>query len=100
MPQAVVTADCIEGQVVSIDSFGNLVTNISREVIARLGSDLRIEVGRRSVGLVETYSHPEQGQLVALIGSGGWLEIAVCGGKACETLGTMAGEVIRVVSIP
>ncbi len=80
------------GRVVHVDRFGNLVTDVRGEQLpAKL---LLVEVrGRMIRGLSRTYG--DRPGLLALIGSGGHLEVAVAGGSAARELGVGAGE--RVV---
>jgi S-adenosylmethionine hydrolase len=73
------------------DPFGNLVTNLSAEQIASLPRDSwTLELaGTRIDGLVQTYGERPPASLVALVGSTGWIEIAVVNGDAASQL--MAG---------
>lgn len=82
------------GHIVHIDSFGNLITNI-------MSSDLRqpkeatIELGNQLIfGLSRTYA--EGKGLLALIGSSGYLEIALTGGSAYALTGADVGSEVRV----
>ncbi|TET31283.1 MAG: hypothetical protein E3J72_22780 [Planctomycetota bacterium] len=92
----------ITGEVVFVDHFGNLVTNISRvEIEKRLTSksakDIRFEIAEKNgTGLSRTYSDDKPGKLLALIGSMDLLEIAVNQGNAVEILDTGKGEKVRV----
>ena len=78
--------------IVHVDHFGNLVTNVA------LPSEHRAGVARIdavSVPLCATYSDVDPGELVAVRGSTGRLEIAVRDGSAAERLGKARGDVIR-----
>ncbi len=81
------------GHVAHIDRFGNLVTTVRREDIP--WPRLVAQVAHAQVpGLVTTYA---QGRgLCALIGSGGFLEIALPGGSAAQALGVEVGEPVVV----
>jgi S-adenosylmethionine hydrolase len=84
------------GEVLFRDAFGNLITNIAG---SRLGdapaSDWLIEVaGSRVEGLVRTYGDCPSGTLVALVGSSGWVEIAVVNGDAAGRLGVGPGATV------
>jgi hypothetical protein len=83
------------GQVVTVDGFGNLITNIPGEL---LGACSRIAVGGVTLhGLVRTYGDaPDDAKLVALIGSEGLLEIAAPGGSGATVLGVGVGAVVEV----
>jgi S-adenosylmethionine hydrolase len=78
-----------------VDRFGNLVTNIRSRDLP--GGHIEVEVcGRRVPGLVRTYAEAEG--LCALIGSAGYLEIALPMGSAAEALGADIGA--QVVARP
>ena len=84
----------IEGHVVHADRFGNLVTTIDGEAVVGRGVEVMV-AGRRIRGLSRSYE--EGGELLALIGSGGSLEIAARGGSAARALGVGVGEPVVVV---
>ena len=88
----------IRGEVIHVDRFGNAISNIDR---ATLGETAVTEVragGRALGGLRRTYGDANEGEPLALFGSGGWLEIAVNGGSASAQLGLGRGDVIEVVT--
>lgn len=73
----------IVGEVLYPDRFGNLVTNIVADDLARLRTNARVSLDERSVGAVlRTYSDVASGQPLALVGSTGRVEIAVRDGSA------------------
>jgi hypothetical protein len=77
------------GRTVDIDNFGNCITNI-RGPGAGMLRDIR--VGRRRVlRLADSYSARPEGEALALIGSGGFLEIAVNRGRADAVLALRRG---------
>lgn len=87
--RAKVTSDEIVGAIVEIDSFGNLVTNISAadcQQISSSNGSLHVEFRGRRFPIVKTYSSYPSGGVVALFGSQGWLEIAICNGNAADLL--------------
>jgi S-adenosylmethionine hydrolase len=78
------------GEIVRIDHFGNLITNITREHLAPFfeSKDLTIRIGGLVLNtLSTTYSDVPEGQPLALIGSSNALEIAVNRGNAAHDLG-------------
>lgn len=80
----------LEGTVISVDSFGNLVTNIDRALVLGLGdpSVMRVHCGGRVIhGIVRTYAQSPAGTLVALFGSAERLEVALVQGHAGRQLG-------------
>jgi S-adenosylmethionine hydrolase len=78
----------IEGQVITIDRFGNAVTNL---VGLRAQS---VEVNGTTLPLRRSYSEVERGEPVAVIGSTGLIEIAVRDGNGAKTLGLERGSVV------
>lgn len=117
----------ITGEVLSIDSFGNLITNITADVLTRggiglagargndpndraleieddagsqstPGAKIRVHTGRGRVApLVRTYGQSPDGSLVALCGSNGRLELAIVSGNAAVELQVNVGHPVKVV---
>ena len=87
----------LRAEVVYVDRFGNLVTNVrlAERESAEL-RDLRIVVGGVCVVVCRTYADVEKGTLLALVGSDGYLEIAVREGSAAERLGLDVGAALTV----
>lgn len=97
LPLPVADADGVRGEVVRVDRFGNLITNIDRPSLERLGMPVRVELdGATAMPLVATYADAPAGTFCALVGSGGYLELSVNGGSAAQTSGRGAGAVVRV----
>ncbi|MCA9241066.1 MAG: SAM-dependent chlorinase/fluorinase [Planctomycetales bacterium] len=89
----------IEGEVVDVDSFGNLVTNITREMLAAAPRDESLAIrcdGHETFGLYETYSDQPEMTLLALIGSSDQLELAIVNDSAAAMLGVRAGAPVVV----
>ncbi|MEE9553042.1 MAG: SAM-dependent chlorinase/fluorinase [candidate division Zixibacteria bacterium] len=85
----------IEGEIIDIDKFGNLIANISGEMIR---GDVTIFPGEKeSLSLVKTYSDVPQGKPLAYIGSLGYLEIGVNSGRADNYFRASIGDKVRVV---
>ncbi|MCB9852715.1 MAG: SAM-dependent chlorinase/fluorinase [Phycisphaerales bacterium] len=90
----------LEGQVLYVDHFGNVISNISaadlRGVRAPL-ERLNVHVGPLRIGnLHTTYSDVKPGEIVAVIGSTGMLEIAVNQGNAASHLRAAPGTIVVV----
>jgi len=99
MPQASVSEDAIHGHIVRIDRFGNLITNIDRNIFSTLAGHggLTIRVGGRAISsVVSTYADVAPGDLCALFGSSDHLEIAVREGSAAAETGTRRGDSVHV----
>jgi S-adenosyl-L-methionine hydrolase (adenosine-forming) len=98
MPQ--IAGDSLVGEVVRVDRFGNLVTNIDRRTFDQFRGTgaLRIEAGDHPVErLVSTYADAPAGAVCALFGSTDHLEIACNGESAGRRLGLGRGAPVRVV---
>ena len=90
----------IDGEVVSIDRFGNLVTNIRGDLLpadpARRAEVVVTMSGHVISGIKSTYADVGLGQLVAYIGSSGLLEIGRNRGSARDVLGAGIGHPNKV----
>jgi len=78
------------GEIIRVDHFGNLITNITREHLSPflVSKDLTIKVGRFTLKKISTtYNDVPEAQPLALIGSSNLLEIAVNMGRAIDSLG-------------
>lgn len=98
-PQPVTGPDRLEGEVESVDRFGNLVTNVPRAAVERLLRDGQIDVqlGAHAVPrIVATYADAPAGEVCALFGSTDHLEIAVNGGSAAARLGAGPGAPVTL----
>ena len=77
----------LTGEVIHVDHFGNLITNIERQHIPD-GAPVTVRLGERLIGpLAATYGDSRPGEAIACIGSSGFLEIAVVNGHAGNVLG-------------
>jgi hypothetical protein len=84
-----VHGDAIEGRVLRVDRFGNLVTNIDRRTVEKLaaGGAIQIEAGPHRIGrLVATYAEIGDSEVCALFGSTDRLELAANAASAVERL--------------
>jgi S-adenosyl-L-methionine hydrolase (adenosine-forming) len=82
------------GHIQYVDRFGNLITTIPGEQVAQ--HDWRLSVGSKEVFKAETYSSVATGELLALVGSQGWVEIAVSSGSAHAQLGLQVGDRVEL----
>jgi hypothetical protein len=99
LPRPVVAARAITGEVVRVDRFGNLITNIDRRTLDQFsgGGAIAVTAGDREVPrIVATYAEAPAGELCALFGSTDHLEIAVNGGDAAHGLGLGRGARVQV----
>ncbi|HOA51863.1 MAG: SAM-dependent chlorinase/fluorinase [Thermogutta sp.] len=91
-----VTERQIRGKVVLVDRFGNLITNIEK---THLSPDrtVTVSIGEYVIpGLVRTYGHRTSGEVVALINSQGYVEVAVVNGSAAEVTGLGVGTPVVI----
>lgn len=90
----------ITGQVLYVDRFGTLITNIHQRDLAAIPireTVVEVYVGEQSIGPIRSYySQVPAGEPIALIGSTEYLEIAVNMGRAVDRFGSANGTVIEV----
>lgn len=89
----------VRGEVVEVDRFGNLLTNIPGER-ARQGASVRVEVEGREIPFLTTYGAVKPGKPLALVSSDGRVEVAVRDGSAAEDLGLGVGARVMVEGVP
>ena len=89
------------GTIVSVDRFGNLITDIEFESIEKFckpGRDLQIIIGKtRITGLSKSYESVKPQTPLAIIGSRGYLEIAVNSGIASRSFVADKGDMVRLI---
>ena len=96
IPKIDISGDTLIGQIIKIDRFGNLITNISKGAFEAFLSDdvmYEIRVGNASLNqLNAAYADTEIGEPLAIVGSSALLEIAINGGNAAKQFGLKRGE--------
>jgi S-adenosyl-L-methionine hydrolase (adenosine-forming) len=92
------SSDGLHGEIVYIDGFGNLFTNVTERELEDLPVDkLAISVGDVVIqGLTANYSAGGKGSCGALINSWGLLEVAVYQGNAQQHCGARIGDKIQI----
>jgi S-adenosylmethionine hydrolase len=98
-PGAAKVANRIEGQVTAIDSFGNLITNITREMLAGVPTDESVTVAcdeHETQGIFTAYAEQPAMTLIALVGSNDCLELAIVDDSAKIMLGVSVGAPVEV----
>ena len=88
MPGALSAPQWVNGEVevplIATDSFGNILTHLhARDIV----ENFRIFLENIEIPFVSSYGHAKDDRPVALLGSDGYLEVAVKNGSAAETLG-------------
>lgn len=92
-------ANRIEGEIVFVDSFGNLVTDIDRNMLVGVPTDDSVTVrsgGHETCGIFTTYGEQPPMTLIALVGSNDQLELAIVDDSAKMMLGLEVGEKVEV----
>jgi S-adenosylmethionine hydrolase len=104
VPKPVVDAGSgnVRGEVLRLDRFGNLITNIDRRTFDALmiqgGPAVEIHVGSHQVQkVVSTYADAAAGEICALFGSTDHLEVAAYGASAAALLDLGRGAPVRIV---
>ena len=97
----IITDKKIIGKIIYIDHFGNLITNVSSDLINNYQKlEIFIKLGNKATAvgsLKNTYSDVKRGKVLALIDSRGYLEIAVNSGDASRYFNTSGTEDILII---
>ncbi len=90
--------DEVIGEIIYIDRFGNLISNIPFNKLARFDeTQITVQIGATIIHkIVDSYFAGKIGEPIALIGSAGFLEIAVNSGHAQTKLRSTIGDEVRV----
>lgn len=99
-PEPQVHEGSLVGRVLYVDRFGNAITNIGPAHLEKLGGgpvQVRLR-GGRSGPVAGFYGAVPVGAMVAVVGSSGYLEVAVHRGSAAERLRLRAGDPVRVTT--
>ncbi|MCA1555704.1 MAG: SAM-dependent chlorinase/fluorinase, partial [Acidobacteria bacterium] len=95
--------DAWSATIIHIDRFGNLVTNITRRELAEewTAEGARLEIGGQEINSFREFYAEETkgaGELFAIWGSAGFLEIAANCASAARLLGVARGQLVRLTS--
>jgi S-adenosylmethionine hydrolase len=100
IPIPAVSNGVLTGEVLRVDRFGNLVTNIDRKLFEQFAHGGSIEIAadtHRIARMVGTYAEAAAGELCALFGSTDHLEVAVSGGSARDQLDLGRGAAVTIM---
>jgi S-adenosylmethionine hydrolase len=103
LPEPEFGPEAIKGEIISVDRFGNLVSNIpADEVTARLTTrGWRLQAGSLGItGLARTYADGAPGEFLALAGSHGFIEIAAAMDNAARRLQAGVGLAVEIRPAP
>lgn len=89
-----------QGEVIHIDHFGNIATNMMQDQLGELAKPLVRLCGVEINGLVKTFGERQPGELIALYGSTGNLIISVVNDSAAERLNAAVGDRVEVTITP
>jgi S-adenosylmethionine hydrolase len=99
IPEPRATDNGFTGEVIHIDHFGNLVTNLSRRLLDSFthGEPLHIIMkGKRITGLRAAYGEARKGELMAIFDSFDLLEVSLMGNSAAEALKAARGDTVTL----
>ena len=100
MPKPKAANNTVKGVVLKVDNFGNLITNLTPEDVPQIlveGAKFKLTVGSRSVDkLAQSYTQGAQGEVFAIVGSSGYLEISMNRGSAARTVGAQRGAEVTL----
>lgn len=96
----VIEANIIKGNVIYIDAYENVITNITEDLFREIGKGKKYTISWRSGYEITEISHAykdvDPGEKLALFGSTGHLEIAMCMGNASSLLGLKMKDSVRI----
>jgi len=95
IPEPIQTEDGIEGEIIHLDRFGNLTSNIESGMLHRSVDSVQTG-GWEIKGIKKFFSEVPTGAPIAVINSFGFLEIAVNLGNASLDLGVQKGSRVKV----
>ena len=101
LPRPVAADGVLRGVLVAADRFGNVATSIDRHSLEAFagGGPVRLTLGGRPLRLVATYTEIADGEVAALFGSAGLLEIAARSAPALGRPGVHPGAPVTIVDL-
>jgi S-adenosylmethionine hydrolase len=90
-----VVGQSVRGVVITMDHFGNLITNIDQELLRRFSRPV-VHAGNHRFPMRRTYGDVQPGEYLALVNSFGVVEIARAEQNAAEGLGLERGAPVSV----
>ena len=86
----------VAGSIVTVDTFGNLISNIDASMVGDFRQPV-VSIGQRELPMRQTYGRAAPGDYLALVNSFGVIEVARAEGDAAEGLGLGRGAPITVI---
>jgi S-adenosyl-L-methionine hydrolase (adenosine-forming) len=97
IPGVVSEADGFVGNVLTVDHFGNLLTSLrASEVLPSSDAAFRLQIAGQTLRSVRTFADAAPGELVALVGSFGTIEVALRDGSAAQRLQPVPGANVKL----
>jgi S-adenosylmethionine hydrolase len=101
LPKAKADGQAVKGVVLRVDAFGNLMTNLTVEEVPidvlDVGGPIKLTVnGKPVLRYAQTFAEGNPGEPIAVLGSAGYVEIAVNRGNAARTLGANRGAEVTL----
>jgi S-adenosyl-L-methionine hydrolase (adenosine-forming) len=100
IPKPKVSGNTVKGIVLRVDNFGNLITNVTAEIVPALitpDAKFTIRVGNAAVTkIVPTFAQGTAAEPFAIIGSSGYVEICVNKGSAARAVGAGRGAEVTM----
>lgn len=96
----VTIGDSVRGRIIYIDSYNNVVTNITQKLIKETGRGrtFTVRFGSHEISkLSKTYNDVAEGEILALYNAAGYLEIAMNKGKASQLLNLHMGDTVTLL---
>lgn len=93
-----VSAERISGVIVTVDTFGNLISNID-EALLEGRENATVHIAGHDISMLPTYGRAKPGDYLALINSFGVLEVARAEGNAADGLGVERGAPLTVTEV-
>jgi S-adenosyl-L-methionine hydrolase (adenosine-forming) len=87
------------GEVLHVDSFGNIITNINqKEIVQAKSVQVKLQKISLNLAICKTYSSAKSQKAIALIGSHGFLEITINLANAARKFNVKAGDLVEVTA--
>ena len=86
----------IKGKILFIDRFGNIVTNIRKEHLKAEQFHIKIGIIEKTIKTYPSYGFAEKGEIISVMGSSGFLEIAMREGSAAKYFGAHEKRTIEI----
>ena len=97
LPRVRRASDAVWGSIAVIDRFGNAISTISSLHFSRGKQPRFVSVKKKMIPVVSHFCAVAEGEPLGVIGSAGFIEIAINGGNAARTLKLKRGDAVKVI---